>query len=60
MEQGIEQQLIAKLTDDLTYTYRSDIHDRATLEKNFRAHFETLNRVHLSDAEFSRLMDMIV
>lgn len=23
-------------------------------------HFETLNRVHLSDAEFSILMDMIV
>ena len=60
LEQDIEQQLIAKLTDDLKYTYRSDIHDRAALEKNFRTHFETLNRVHLSEAEFSRPMDMIV
>lgn len=60
LEQDIEQQLIAKLTDDLKYTYRTDIHDRAAMEKNFRTQFERLNRVHLSDAEFSRLMDMIV
>ena len=36
LEQDIEQQLIAKLTDDLKYTYRADIHDRAAMEKNFR------------------------
>lgn len=60
LEQDIEQQLIAKLTDDLKHIYRADIHDRAAMEKNFRTQFERLNRVHLSDAEFSRLMDMIV
>ncbi|VCW49634.1 hypothetical protein BANRA_05380 [Escherichia coli] len=29
-----------------SYTYRSDIRDRTTLEANFRAKFEALNRVH--------------
>ena len=60
LEQDIEQQLLNKLADDLKYIYRPDIHDRAALEANFRARFEELNRVHLSDAEFSRLMDMVV
>lgn len=60
LEQDIEQQLIHKLTDDLKYAHRPDIRDRAALEANFRTRFEELNRVHLSDAEFSRLMDMIV
>ena len=59
LEHDIEQQLIRKLTDGLKYTYR-DIHDLASLEANFRAHFEELNKVHLSDAEFSRLLDKIV
>ncbi len=54
-ENQIEQQLIAKLTD-LKYTYRADIRDRVTLEQNFRAKFETLNKVKLTDAEFSRLL----
>jgi type I restriction enzyme R subunit len=58
-ENQIEQNLIAKLTD-LKYTYRPDIRDRDTLEKNFREKFEMLNRVHLTDAEFSRLMDEII
>ncbi|HNT78850.1 MAG TPA: HsdR family type I site-specific deoxyribonuclease, partial [Anaerolineae bacterium] len=58
-EQQIEQALIAKL-QDLKYTYRPDIHDRAALEQNFRAHFEALNRVHLTDGEFSRLLDQII
>ena len=60
LEQEIEQQLIRKLTDELKYTYRPDIRDRATLEANFRTHFEALNRVHLSDAEFGRLLDMVI
>lgn len=58
-EQHIEQALIAKL-GDLKYTYREDIRDRATLEANFRQHFEALNRVHLTDAEFARLLNGIV
>jgi len=58
-EQQIEQALIEKL-GDLKYTYRPDIRDRAALETNFRQHFETLNRVHLTDSEFHRLLDSIV
>lgn len=58
-EQEIEQALLEKL-GDLKYTYRPDIRDRAALEANFRQHFEALNRVHLTDAEFARLLDGIV
>ena len=59
IEQQIEQELIAKL-EDLKYSYRPDIRDRAALEQNFREKFELLNRVHLTDNEFSRLMEQIV
>lgn len=55
----IEQDLVAKLID-LKYTYRSDIRDRNALEQNFRRHFNALNRVNLTDAEFARLRDEIV
>ncbi len=58
-ETQIEQGLIAKLTD-LKYTYRTDIRDRETLEKNFREKFQVLNRVNLTDAEFARLRDEII
>jgi len=58
-ENQIELDLIAKLSD-LKYTYRSDIRDRAALEHNFRQHFEALNRVHLTDSEFARLLESIV
>lgn len=58
-ENKIEIDLISKLVD-LKYTYRPDIRDRAALEKNFRQHFEALNRVHLTDAEFARLLESIV
>ena len=58
-EQNIEQSLIAKLVD-LKYTYRQDIRDRATLEKNFREKFEALNRVSLTEGEFPRLLEEIV
>lgn len=59
IEQQIEQSFIDKLTG-LKYEYRSDIIDRAGLEKNFREKFEALNRVRLTDAEFARLLDEIV
>jgi type I restriction enzyme R subunit len=59
IEQRIEQDLITKL-GDLKYTYRPDIHDRAALEQNFRAQFEQLNRVHLTDTEFARLIEQII
>lgn len=58
-EQHIEQDLITKLRD-LKYTYRPDIRDRAALEQNFREKFETLNRVHLTENEFPRLMEQII
>lgn len=58
-EQQIEQALIEKL-GDLKYTYRKDIRDRAALEKNFRQHFEALNRVELTDREFHRLLESII
>lgn len=54
-EHRIEQELITKLSD-LKYGYRPDIHDRAALEANFRAKFEALNRVRLTDSEFQRLL----
>jgi len=57
-EKQIEDSLIKKLTD-LKYIYRDDICDRITLEKNFRKKFERLNRVHLSDSEFTRLLEDI-
>ncbi|MGE3988917.1 type I restriction endonuclease subunit R, partial [Pseudorhodoplanes sp.] len=40
--------------------HRPDIRDRAMLERNFRAKFEELNRVRLTDSEFARLLDDIV
>lgn len=58
-EATIEQELLEKL-DELKYTLRPDIRDRAALEANFRQHFQTLNRVTLTDAEFARLLDEIV
>lgn len=58
-EQQIEQALIDKL-GDLKYTYRPDMRDRAALEQNFRERFESLNRVHLTDGEFKRLLEQIV
>jgi type I restriction enzyme, R subunit len=58
-ENQTEQSLIVKL-QDLKYSYRPDIRDRDALEKNFREKFEALNQVHLTDAEFARLLDQIV
>lgn len=58
-EQQIEDALISKL-EDLKYTYRPDIRDKAALEKNFREKFEALNYVKLTDSEFARLRDEIV
>jgi type I restriction enzyme R subunit len=58
-EEHIEYGFIGKL-QSLKYYYRPDIRERAALERNFREKFEALNRVHLSDGEFSRLLDEIV
>lgn len=58
-EHDIETALVEKLRE-LKYTDRPDIRDRATLEANFRQKFETLNRVRLTDGEFSRLLDELV
>ncbi len=58
-EYQIEESLIKQLTE-LKYNYRPDIVDRKTLEQNFKAKFEALNRVHLSDSEFLRLREEII
>lgn len=59
-EKQIEENFIRKLTEELKYVYRPDIFDRNTLEQNFRQKFERLNRVHLSDSEFNRLLEDII
>lgn len=51
--------LIQELAD-LKYVQRPDIRDRASLEANFRQHFQDLNRVRLTDEEFARLLEEIV
>ncbi|MBL8038665.1 MAG: type I restriction endonuclease subunit R [Nitrospira sp.] len=58
-EDTIEYGFIGTL-QGLKYDYRSDITDRASLERNFREKFEALNRVRLTDSEFARLLDEIV
>lgn len=58
-EKQIEQSFIEKLVE-LKYSYRSDITDRASLERNFREKFETLNRVTLTEGEFQRLLEGII
>ena len=54
-EPQLEQQFIEKLVE-IGYIYRNDIHDRDSLEKNFRKHFQRLNYVTLSDDEFEKLL----
>ena len=58
-ENQIEQHLIDKLVE-LKYIDQANIRDKATLEQNFRAKFEALNQVRLTDAEFARLRDDII
>ncbi|MFN4006443.1 MAG: type I restriction endonuclease subunit R [Chitinophagaceae bacterium] len=58
-EVAIEDRLLEKLID-LKYSYRADIRNKASLEKNFREKFQALNRVILTDAEFARLRDEII
>ncbi len=55
----IEENLIGQLKE-LKYIHRPDIVDRKTLEKNFKAKFEALNRVRLSESEFLRLREEII
>jgi type I restriction enzyme R subunit len=58
-EDAIEFGFIGTL-QGLKYEYRKDIRDRAALERNFREKFEALNRVKLTDSEFTRLLTEIV
>lgn len=58
-ENDIEQHFIQKL-QDLKYDYDPSIRTRDALEKNFRQKFEALNRVRLTDNEFTRLLEQIV
>lgn len=58
-EAQIEENLIKQLIE-LKYIYRPDIVDRKSLEQNFKEKFETLNRIRLTESEFSRLCDEII
>ena len=58
VEAQSERDLIDKL-QELKYEYRPDIRSRFELERNFRAKFEALNRVSLSETEFQRLLEKI-
>ncbi len=58
-ETEIEHRFIGKLID-LKYTYRGEIRNRESLEKNFREKFQKLNRVNLTDLEFERLLGEII
>lgn len=58
VEKQIEEDFIECLVG-MNYVYRKDIHDRASLELNFRRKFESLNKVHLTDSEFNRLLEEI-
>lgn len=58
-ENRIEEDLIRRL-QELKYTYSPDIVNRKTLEENFRAKFEALNKVRLTDSEFKRLREEII
>lgn len=58
-EHQIELDLIQQLKE-LKYTFRDDIVDRRSLEQNFRSKFEALNRVRLTDNEFTRLREEII
>ncbi len=55
----IEELFIEQLKE-LKYTNRPDITDRKSLEQNFKAKFESLNRVRLSESEFLRLREEII
>ena len=57
-ESQIEKAFIQKLID-LGYAYRPDIRDREALERNFRQKFDALNKVQLSDREFTLLLEDI-
>lgn len=57
-ESELERQFIESL-QGLKYVYRPDIRNREQLESNFRAKFDELNRVKLTDTEFKRLLDEI-
>ena len=59
LEKQIEDQFIRYLSENLKYVYREDIHDRNSLERNFREKFQSLNRCHLTDNEFARLLEEI-
>ncbi len=58
-ERQLEEHFIEKLRG-LKYEYHEDICDRTTLEQNFREKFEALNRVHLTDSEFKRLLEEVI
>lgn len=58
-EKDLQQQFLARLAD-LNYTVRPGLHQRPSLEANFRQKFEALNGVKITTDEFARLLAEIV
>lgn len=58
-EEQLENDFIQELVNQ-GYTYRDDIKDRHSLERNFRKHFEKRNYCNLSDNEFARLKEQLI
>ena len=59
MNESALESWFLEILAELKYTVRRDIRDRSALEVNFRQKFEELNRVSLTDSEFSRLLEEI-
>jgi len=58
-ERALEEHLINVLESN-GYSYRGDLRDKDSLTANFKARFEELNLVSLSESEFERLLDDII
>lgn len=58
-EMDIEREFIQTL-QYLKYSFRDDIRDKAALNANFRAKFNALNGVTLTDGEFEHLLGSII
>ena len=56
-ERELEDQLVAKL-QELKFTHRADIRDRAALEASFRQKFQELNRVRLTERRTVTQIDL--
>jgi len=59
IEHDIEMDFIRKL-ESQQYIYRDDLSTDKDRENNFRAKFNALNKVELTDKEFTRLLEQLI